>query len=155
MYKIEFMHVNELKSPLKVILYAKKGPKRHFLSVFCQKSTFPVKFFRQIFLYKLTHTNPKIVPNFMEIRGLSFFCLFGSAPPTTPMGRAHQQALHRRHGSLPGTVSQWQSVSHASISLRHKCHMPFSLNLFKLVTTGIVFQPTTGLWNVSKPVATL
>ena len=82
MYKIKVMHVNELKSPLKVILYVKKGQKRHFLSVFCQKSTFPVKFFRQNFLYKLTHTNPKIPPNFMEIRGLSFFCLFGSAPPT-------------------------------------------------------------------------
>ena len=81
MYEVKVMPVNELKSPLNVILYVKKGQKRHFLSVFCQKSTFQVKFFRQNFLYKLTHTNPKIVPNFMEIRGLSFFCLFGSAPP--------------------------------------------------------------------------
>ena len=45
MYKIKVMHVNELKSPLKVILYVKKGQKRHFLSVFCQKNTFPINFF--------------------------------------------------------------------------------------------------------------
>ena len=85
--ELKVMHVNKPKYPVKVILWVKKGQKRHFLSIFCRKSTFPVKFFRQIFLFILTHTDSTIPPNYMEIRGLSFFCLFGSAPPGNPCSR--------------------------------------------------------------------
>ena len=64
----------------------KKGQKRHFLApfaVYWQKSTlFPDKFFRKNVFYILTDQDPTIPPNFIEIRGLSFFFVYWlCAPP--------------------------------------------------------------------------
>ena len=56
MYEVKVMPVNELKSPLNVILYVKKGKKTTFFKRFCQKKYLSGQIFSPKFFVQ-THTH--------------------------------------------------------------------------------------------------
>ena len=80
MYTTKVMHVNGPKTPLIVGLQVKKVQSDKFLVLFGKKVPFRSILLREFF-YTLTHSELIMSLNYMEIRRLLVFCLFGSATP--------------------------------------------------------------------------